>query len=147
MTKFSTLPMKPNEPLTIIIADDDADDREALVALFSHNEQFKVIECFESGIDAIKEIMIKKNIPDILIIDMYMPMLTGTEIVKKLEESGTALGMLKFILSTTINSSEQNKYSSNPTVKFIKKPVSTAELNNIPVIIMEQIALQNTITP
>ena len=137
--------MNPNKPLTIIIADDDEDDREALMSLFGHNEKFEVIECFESGIDAIKEIMVKKTIPDILIIDMYMPMLTGAEVVQKLIDSNTAPKMHKFILSTTINSTEQNKYSDNTTVKFIKKPSSVAELNNIPNIILEQIDYQNTI--
>ena len=108
--------MNPNKPLTIIIADDDEDDREALMSLFGHNEKFEVIECFESGIDAIKEIMVKKTIPDILIIDMYMPMLTGAEVVQKLIDSNTAPKMHKFILSTTINSTEQNKYCCLPNI-------------------------------
>ena len=135
--------MNTIKPLTLIIADDDEDDREALISLFKQNDKFEIIQCFESGIDAIKEIMVKGTIPDILIIDMYMPMLTGAEVVKKLIDSNTAPEMHKFILSTTINSSEQNKYNDNPTVKFITKPTTTAELNNISNIILEQVAHLN----
>lgn len=131
--------MKNNKPLTIMVADDDSDDRELLTSLFNENEDFELLYCFESGIDAIKEIMVKKNIPDILLIDMYMPMLTGSEIVKKLEESETAPNTYKFVLSTTINSAEENKYIDNPKVKFIRKPTSLEEVNKLPQIILEHI--------
>lgn len=129
--------MKQNKPLTIMIADDDEDDRDTLTSLFEQNENFELVHCFESGIDAIKEIMVKKNIPDVLLIDMYMPMLTGAEIVKKIEESGIAPNMHKFVVSTTINSAEQNRYIDNPTVKFIRKPFSEKEINDLPNIILE----------
>lgn len=122
-----------------MVADDDSDDRELLTSLFNENEDFELLYSFESGIDAIKEIMVKKNIPDILLIDMYMPMLTGSEIVKKLEESETAPNTYKFVLSTTINSAEENKYIDNPKVKFIRKPTSLEEVNKLPQIILEYI--------
>lgn len=131
------------KPLTIIIADDDDDDRELLIFLFNQNEKFEVIGYFDSGIEAIKEIMVKKNIPDILLIDMYMPLLTGTEVVKKLIDSEAAPDMHKFVISTQINTSEQNKYLDNPTVKFLKKPVSLVEINDLPGIILECLQLKN----
>jgi CheY-like chemotaxis protein len=131
------------KPLKIIIADDDEDDREVLKFLFNQNEKFELVECFDSGIEAIKEIMIKKNIPDILLIDMYMPLLNGTEVVKKLEESEAAPEMYKFIISTQINTSEQNKYIGNPNVKFIKKPATLAEINDLPGIILDHLNINN----
>jgi FixJ family two-component response regulator len=135
--------MEKNKPLKIMIADDDADDREALCFLFEKNEKFKIVECFESGIDTIKEIMVKKNIPDILLIDMYMPMLTGAEIIKKLEESEIAPDMYKFVVSTTINSAEENRYSDNPKIKFLRKPNSLQELNDLPGIILDYMHYEN----
>ncbi len=135
--------MKTERPLKIIVADDDEDDREVLKFLFNQNVQFELVGCFDSGIDAIKEIIVKKNIPDILLIDMYMPLLTGTEVVKKVEESGAAPDMHKFIISTVINTTEQNKYLNNPRVKFIKKPVTLAEINDLPGIILDRLHLTN----
>lgn len=135
--------MSTNKPLTIIIADDDEDDRELLKFLFNQNEKFEVLGCFESGIAALKEIMIEKNVPDILLIDMYMPMLTGAEVVMKLHESGTASDMNVFIISTTINNSEQNKFEHIPSVIFLKKPVSLVEINDLPGIILESLLLRN----
>ena len=135
--------MELNKPLTIIIADDDEDDRELLKFLFNQNEKFELLGCFDSGIEAVKEIMIQKNIPDILIIDMYMPLLTGTEVIAKIEESGIAPDMYKFIISTTINNAEQTRFADNASVKFIKKPVSLVEINDLPGIILESMNIRN----
>ena len=131
--------MKISKPLTIIIADDDEDDREILTFLFNQNEKFELVGCFDSGVEVVKEIMVRKNIPDILIIDMYMPLLTGSEVVRKIEESNTAPRMTKFIISTQINSSEQNKFLNNPMVKFLQKPVTLAEINDLPGILLESL--------
>jgi len=135
--------MKSEKPLTIMVADDDEDDRELLKFLFNQNERFELIGCFDSGVDAVKEIMIEKNVPDILLIDMYMPLLTGTEVVKKLIDSNSAWDMYKFVISTQINTTEQNKYLDNPTVKFLKKPTSLAEINDLPGVILECLNLSN----
>jgi CheY-like chemotaxis protein len=135
--------MELHKPLTIIIADDDEDDRELLRFLFNANDKFELIGCYDSGVEAVKEIMVNKNIPDLLIIDMYMPLLTGAEVITKIEESGIAPDMTKFIISTTINNAEQTKYLSNPSVKFIKKPVTLAEINDLPGDILEILNYKN----
>lgn len=131
------------KPLTIFIADDDEEDRELLKFLFNQNEKFEVVGFFDSGIDVVKEIMVNKNVPDILLIDMYMPLLTGTEVVKKLIESETAVDMYKFVISTQINTAEQTKYLDNPRVKFLKKPNSLTEINDLPGIILERLHFIN----
>ena len=129
--------MESNKRITIIVADDDDDDRELLQSLFNEREEFELIGCFESGIEVIKEIMINKTIPDVLVIDMYMPMLNGSEIIKRIEESEIAPDMMKFIFSTTINTTEQNKYHKNDSVKFLKKPSTLAEINGLPDVILK----------
>lgn len=135
--------MELDKPLTIIIADDDIDDRELLKFLFNQNVKFELIGCYDSGIEAVKEIMINKNIPDVLLIDMYMPLLSGTEVVMKIEESNVAPNMSKFIISTTINSTEQHKFVNNKSVKFIEKPISLADLNDLPGLILDTLNLDN----
>lgn len=131
--------MKSKLPFTIIIADDDDDDREEMNSVFTRDKNFEVTNTFDSGIDAIKEIMVRKNIPNVLLIDMYMPMLTGTEIIKKLIESEAAPDMYKFIVSTTINTAEQNKYRNEAKVKFINKPHTVEDIARLPEIILNHI--------
>jgi two-component system response regulator len=135
--------MELHKPLTIIIADDDQDDKELLQFLFNQNEKFELIGCFDSGVEVIEEIIAKNNVPDILLIDMYMPFLNGTEVVKRLEETGKVPNMSKFVISTTINTTEQENYLNNPSVKFIRKPVTLVEINDLPGIILEALNYRN----
>lgn len=135
--------MENHKPFTIIIADDDKDDKELLQFLFNQNEKFEVIGCFDSGVEVLEEIINKGNIPDILLIDMYMPFFTGTEVVIKLEESGVAPDMTKFIISTTINTTEQDKYVDNQYVNFLKKPVTLVDINDLPGLILETLNEEN----
>lgn len=131
------------KPLSIIIADDDEDDRELLKFLFNQNERFELMACYSSGLEVVEEIIQKKRVPDILLIDMYMPFLTGVEVVKKIEDSGVAPNMSKFIISTTINLVEQDRHIDNATVKFIEKPVSLVQINDLPGIILESLNHNN----
>ena len=94
--------MEPTKKIKIIIVDDDKDDRELYHFLFDQNEFYQLHSCFESGLEALDEIVVKKNIPDILLIDMYMPFLTGVDVVREIIESDVANNMHKFIISTTI---------------------------------------------
>lgn len=135
--------MSSTKPLTIIIADDDFDDRELLKFLFNQNEKFEILGCFNLGTEVIDEIITKKNIPDILLIDMYMPMISGTEVIMQLEESGLVKDTTKFIISTTINTTEEEKLINNPSVKFLKKPVTLVEINDLPGIILEHLNHRN----
>jgi len=135
--------MELNRPLTIMIADDDLDDKELLQFLFNQNEKFELIGTFDSGIEVIEEIVTKKNIPDILLIDMYMPFLTGTEVVERIHNSGIAPNMYKFIISTSINSMEESKHLDNPSIKFIKKPITLVDINDLPGIILECLHVRN----
>jgi FixJ family two-component response regulator len=135
--------MELNKPLSIIIADDDQDDKELLQYLFNKNDKFELIGCFDSGLDVIEEIITKGNVPDVLIIDMYMPFLTGIEVVSKLEKSGVAPNMNTFIISTTINVTEQDNHIDNSSINFIKKPVTLVEINDLPGIILETLNYGN----
>lgn len=135
--------MELYKPLTVMIADDDQDDKELLQFLFDKNDNFKLLGCFDSGIEVIEEIITKGNVPDILILDMYMPFLTGTEVVNKLQENGVAESINTFIISTTINLTEQEKYLENTAVKFIKKPVTLVEINDLPGMILEFLNFRN----
>ncbi|MDI1317371.1 response regulator [Flavobacterium sp.] len=129
--------MELHKPLTIIIADDDQDDIELLHFSFNQNDKFEIVGCFDSGTEVLEEIITKGKIPDILIIDMYMPILTGTEIVNKLVESGVAPNMNSFIISTIINTTEQQNYIENASIHFVKKPVTLVEINDFPGIVLE----------
>ncbi|MHB7919239.1 response regulator transcription factor [Staphylococcus hominis] len=70
--------------ISIIIAEDQYMLRKAMVQLIEFNDQMKVIEDCANGVDAFE--FIEKYHPDIAILDIEMPGLTGLEILSKIRE-------------------------------------------------------------
>jgi two-component system, response regulator, stage 0 sporulation protein F len=69
-----------NVPPKILVADDDEKIRDSIVELI-HIEGWEVIEAVD-GRDALSKVVREK--PDLLILDNWMPELTGVEVFKEL---------------------------------------------------------------
>ena len=70
--------------ISIIIAEDQYTLRKAMVQLIEFNEQMKVVNDCNNGGDAFE--FIEKYHPDIAILDIEMPGLTGLEVLSKIRE-------------------------------------------------------------
>lgn len=70
--------------ISIIIAEDQYMLRKAMVQLIEFNDQMNVIEDCGNGVDAFE--FIEKYHPDIAILDIEMPGLTGLEVLVKIKE-------------------------------------------------------------
>lgn len=70
--------------ISIIIAEDQYMLRKAMVQLIEFNDQMKVVNDCDNGGDAFK--FIEKYHPDIAILDIEMPGLTGLEVLSKIRE-------------------------------------------------------------
>lgn len=128
--------MDQQNKFSIVVADDDDEDRAMFKEIFEHHEKFTLTGCLVSGVEVFDEIIRKKNIPDVLLVDMYMPYFTGIDIVKALEEMHVAMTTYKFIISTTVNIAENEAQLHSPYIVFLKKPVSVQEINALPGIIL-----------
>lgn len=140
-TKIS-IEMGQTPALKIIIADDDSDDLEYLRFLFDKHDSFEIVKTVNSAFDVIDTIE-NEIIPDLLLTDFYMPMMTGSELTHYLNERGVAPNMHIFIISTVINEAHQQKFSDNPKVHFLMKPSNLLEINNVPGTILEKIGVEN----
>jgi len=136
--------MKISTPLRIIIADDDPDDLEYMKFLFESHKNFEIIGCHKSGLETLETLNGLDHAPDLLLIDMYMPILTGTEVVENLIAKDIAQSMHIFIISTTINPNEQEKFQDNPKIEFLEKPLTLVQINDLPGIILEKLNADNT---
>lgn len=70
--------------ISIIIAEDQYMLRKAMVQLIEFNEQMKVVNDCANGVEAFE--FIEKYHPDIAILDIEMPGLTGLEVLSKIRE-------------------------------------------------------------
>ncbi|MBU2948360.1 response regulator transcription factor [Zobellia uliginosa] len=71
-----------NQTTSIILADDHSLVRDGIRALLESESDLKVIGEASDGMEAIE--MVNRNSPDLLIIDIRMPKMTGIEAVEKL---------------------------------------------------------------
>ncbi|WP_049336375.1 response regulator transcription factor [Staphylococcus hominis] len=70
--------------ISIIIAEDQYMLRKAMIQLIEFNDQMKVVNDCDNGGDAFE--FIEKYHPDIAILDIEMPRLTGLEVLSKIRE-------------------------------------------------------------
>lgn len=69
-------------PTRIVLADDHELVRDGIKSLLENEEDFKVVAEASDGKEALK--MIAQDQPDLLIVDIRMPLMNGIEVVKNL---------------------------------------------------------------
>jgi CheY-like chemotaxis protein len=112
---------KRRDVLTVLIVDDD----EILVSLLDEYLKSELPEMARrlayNGSEALDQI--QQKMPSLLVIGMYMPGLTGAEVLKKLKSQGVDIPAL--MISGNVNSKEEViKLSGYPEhrLAFLRKP-------------------------
>lgn len=123
--------MTQNYPLTYII-----DDDPVFVLLFKKIlrklGKFETILNFENGQIALDALIEKENnnepMPNIIFLDINMPVLDGWEFLKALEKYNFKDKLNIYMVSSSIDSTEINKSKKHKYVKnFISKPISAID--------------------
>jgi two-component system response regulator CpxR len=66
------------------VVDDDAEIRDTLTSLLQH-EGYTVLRA-ENGVQALEQL--RRLHPDVMLLDLMMPVMSGWEVLEELEESG-----------------------------------------------------------
>jgi CheY-like chemotaxis protein len=69
---------------TVLVVDDDGEIRDTLTALLQH-EGYTVISA-ENGVEALEKL--RELHPDVMLLDLMMPVMSGWEVLEELEEHG-----------------------------------------------------------
>lgn len=79
-------------PLRVLLADDHAIVRDGLKALLSTQSDIEVVGEEQDGERALESI--RKLAPDVAVLDIRMPGLTGIELARKLNDEGSLTGVV-----------------------------------------------------
>lgn len=120
---------------SIMLVDDNPIDLFVHERLLIHNGLGKKIIKFASAIDALEHLKENLNntseIPDIILLDIMMPELTGFDFLKRYERFKQNLAKTPriFMLSSSENEEDIKKVHENPLVEhLLQKPLLVATL-------------------
>lgn len=102
----------------ILIVDDEADTRKTLNDYLSHRIECEIIEA-PNGYEAIEKL--KENKIDLILTDIKMPGISGTEVIQKAQEISKDIAI---IVITKWDGSEVSKQMKQSGADYIPKPFS-----------------------
>jgi len=123
-------------PITILVADDDADDRDMIKEAFDANNIEANLEFFENGQKLMDHLISKcsgpiKELPGIILLDINMPKKSGMEVLAEVR-AHPELSCIPVVMLTTSNQHEHilatYKLGAN---SYITKPATLKEFKNI----------------
>jgi CheY-like chemotaxis protein len=116
---------------SILIADDDADDRYLLQTAFFEKGYKEKIEFVENGVEVLNFLMNvkrgddnRKYFPKFVLLDLNMPKKDGREVLKEMKEDPELKSIPVIVFTTTKNENEIRRCYELGANTYIIKPVS-----------------------
>jgi len=115
------------ETYSVLIVDDEASTRKLYTQILKKSPEFQVEEA-TNGEEALKKI--EKSIPDIVLCDLYMPVMDGLELCRALKGDLHSNLANIYIIMISSEENEENKIRcmSEGADDYITKPVNPDEL-------------------
>jgi DNA-binding NarL/FixJ family response regulator len=86
-------------PTSIVLADDHPILRRGLKAVLEHEPDFSIVGTASDGMEALR--LTERLKPDVLILDLMMPGLSGLEVMRILREKGLRSRIVVFSMHST----------------------------------------------
>jgi CheY-like chemotaxis protein len=116
------------EPLYILLADDDADDRELFGEAIEETGLNVKLDFAEDGKDLINMLSSLQNLPHMIFLDLNMPNKSGRECLDFIRNSEKLKHIPVIIYSTSSSTSDIDDTYSKGANLYVKKPTSYNEL-------------------
>jgi DNA-binding LytR/AlgR family response regulator len=110
------------EPLRTVVVDDEQLAREELCFLLEHIEGIEVVGQAHDGVQALE--VIEQQGPDVVMLDVQMPGLTGFEVARRLLRAGIEP---QFVFVTAFDQHAIQAFEVN-AVDYLLKPVEAGRL-------------------
>jgi len=109
---------------TILLVDDNVQNLELMQAFLE--ELPCTIQTASDGIEAIEKI--EHNVPDLLILDVMMPRMSGFEVCQKVKSQPSTRDIIVIMVTALNEVSDYERAVECGTDEFITKPVNKLEL-------------------
>ena len=123
------MPPENSIPLHIFIIDDDVDDQELLMEAFSEVDstiKFSTAANGREGINKLVDCTVQK--PDLIIVDMNMPMINGKQFLVEIKNNPLISGLKVIMYSTSSNHKDIQETLGLGAAYYFQKPSSYSAL-------------------
>jgi CheY-like chemotaxis protein len=118
----------------IVVVDDDQEDHMILKDYFESIDKTNCLRFFLNSrdlFDFLKTVKIDSDLPQLIVLDLNMPILNGTQTLLALKQDSRLRHIPIIIYSTSENETEKRKCLSFGAVDYIVKPTSLEEGESI----------------
>jgi CheY-like chemotaxis protein len=124
MSKFDLTYIIDDDPIFVIV----------LKKLLAKMNIFKEVKNLKNGLEALNDLNIvndkQKTFPDVIFLDLNMPVLDGWQFLEELEKTSYKDKLNIYVVSSTIDNREIIKCENYDSVRsFISKPTNSDDLN------------------
>lgn len=112
------------ETIKIFLVDDDKDDQEFFSEALSEIDGCYTLEKFNSGADLLNAIAVTHHKPDVIFLDLYMPIVDGEECLESLRRSSKYDTVPIVIYSTEYDIDKIARLFNLGANRYLKKPES-----------------------
>ncbi|MBD2753104.1 response regulator [Spirosoma validum] len=112
----------------VLIVDDDEDDQFLIKSAFLKNSSQFNLRFATDGTDVLEKIENTQFLPDLILLDLNMPVMNGFDVLKHLKSSTLYRHVPVIILTTSANESDINQSYELGANTFITKPINHQDL-------------------
>lgn len=123
--------MTLQQSITVLIIDDDEDDRFFMEQAFKTDSPHTQVHSAPGGQQALDLLHSLQPLPDVVLLDLNMPGMTGFEVLKHLKQSAFFHPIPVVMLTTSDADSDQQQARQLGATEFITKPTTYAGLSAI----------------
>lgn len=123
--------MTDKDPLTILIIDDDADDRFFMEQVFKTDSPTTRLYLAESGQQALDRLVLLHPAPDVILLDLNMPGLDGFDVLEQLKQSSPHRHIPVIVLTTSEAPADQERAYQLGASGFLTKPTTQQGLSQV----------------
>ena len=109
---------------TVYLVDDDEDDRKLFSEALEEVGRNVQLNLFSGGEDLLNELLKKKQLPNIIFLDLYMPRMDGEECLARIRANEKLDSVCVIMYSTVMDLERIEELFNAGANRYLKKPSS-----------------------
>lgn len=116
------------ETIRLYLADDDKDDREIFIQALGEIPFRTEVTQFDNGVDLMANLFSAQELPHVIFLDLYMPIMDGFECLYDIRNFSKFDGIKIVVYSTSYVKREVKQLKQDGADQYLQKPTSFNEL-------------------